>query len=240
MKRNTTSRIGLMGLCAMIATLGLTSVLAQPYGQDRPREGREDRMAARPLLEQWLERLSEEGPSEYERLMELKDQQPAAFREELRNHLHDARSMRRLRNAYPDLHQHLEQMPREERVRFRALLGEDPEARPGRHRRLSQEYLTEHEATREFVKEWRAAEDTDGRETARTALRNHLEELFDQRMEAQEEEIRRAEERVERLRSLLDERRDDRETWVDRILQRLLQEEDRRTREQHRMRRREP
>lgn len=227
---------------ALFMAMGLSSALAQPRPEEMEhrehmRERLRDPEAVRPHVERWLETVKESDPDEYQRLTELRDENPAAFRVETRQRLHDARLMRRMREDHPDLHERLTAMPREERDRMRQALRSaymDDPMRSARHRRTMHLDMRRNETVRALIERWRIAETPEEQEEVRSELRAHLGDVFDQHTEEQEEDIRRAEEQLERLRQIHAERQGKRDDWIDRVMEHVLRRQDERYRDRER------
>jgi len=219
----------------LIGMLGLSEVMAQPHSDDPPyrdrvREGRADHESERPHMDRWLAQLRDADPEEYERVIALRESDPEAFRMEMRERVQAARRLHRLRASHPDLHERLADLPPEERERIgEALRGplRDGPSPVSRHRRWSPPGMEPDGASRSLLDAWHRADGAEEKAAARAALIAHLEEVFDQRTEEQKERIQRAEEQIEELRRILDARRDNREVWIDRLIERLLSEHDR-------------
>lgn len=247
MKSPQHRRYEMAALTALITCIGLTPALAQPRmdergPRERPREGHAPPEAGRPHIERWLEQLEARDPEEYQRIMELRERHPAAFRAELRNRVHDARMMERLREPFPELHERISRLPRDERVRIgRMIRGEGDEGpmEPFRHRHGPPPDEAAN-AMHDLLVQWRTAEDDAAREEARMAIREHVAKVFDQRTATQEADIQRAEEQVSNLRSMLESRLKKREEWIDRIMERVLQAPNARRAERGRMRQNQP
>ena len=231
-----------IALTALVAAIGLSEAQAQPRMEDagrreRAREGRGEHESDRPyMVERWLDKVAEIDPEEYERMLELKERNPAAFRVQLRRRVHDARVLDLLQEEYPQLHEYLAGMEREDRERIGHVLrggggGESEPMGPARHRRLLLPGIEHDETMRALLAKWHAAESEEEKDAARTALRAHMETVFDQRSVEQEDQIQRAEEQVERLRRLLEARRQNRELWIDRQIDHLLRAQETRGRE---------
>ncbi|MCC5846929.1 MAG: hypothetical protein JJU29_02465 [Verrucomicrobia bacterium] len=95
------TRTTIMTICLM--TLGL-HLSAQERPADRPQRGRgpersEEARGGRdrshPVLERWMNHLSENDPDEHARLMELREEDPRAFREAVREGLNEVRRQHR-------------------------------------------------------------------------------------------------------------------------------------------------
>jgi len=86
-------------LLLIILPVILTAATAQPPregGAPRERPGRQeqsrpDRERHHSVIERWLNHLEKQEPEEHRRLTEMREEDPAAFREELRRHFSEAR-----------------------------------------------------------------------------------------------------------------------------------------------------
>lgn len=240
MKTKKTQRVG-NGLGLVLCTVAVvgTAAHAQPPPQkERPhRHGWEQRAEREPLREeshvkQWLETLQTEHPEEYERLMTLREAHPAFFRVELRRRVNEARALGRIRDEYPGFHEYLSGLDRDKRDElghFLRQLADDggPEGpNRSRHRRVRYPQLENSREIRSLIEQWRGAEDEAERSALEAAIREQLASIFDQRTRVQEEELASLEEQIERLRSLLESRRLQRDEWIERLLTRLLSREE--------------
>lgn len=194
-----------------------------------PRERVGNQRGRAPHMERWMERLRENDPETYQRMADLREEQPVAFRMELRRRVHEARWMHRVREEQPGFYDYLQGLPAGERAELCRFLeqtaGEVDEGRRS-PRRLLQPRLEGDGELREQVEDWKAAETPEEREAIAAKFRAHLRELFDERTAEQKEEIERAEKQVERLRHLLQQREENRDQWIERLISRLLRNAD--------------
>lgn len=237
MKKRTYTYERFCILIALIACLGLTETMAQPPGNPERRGGPD--MDHRPHLERWLDRLSEEDPDEYQRLIALRENDPATFRMEMRSRVQEARRIQQPRGPHPDPQAPFARPPREERPpRGEGFRADDADDRmgPSRHRRILDPRMEHDARLRGLVEQWKRAGSPEEKEAARAAVQSQLETTFDQGMEEQEKEIRHAEERLATLRNIHQSRRDDRDVWISRTMEILLREQGARGRDQDRAR----
>ncbi len=196
-------------------------------GEDRPRRGQAPEQRIDPsYVEQWLDRLRTEDPEEYERLSELRETSPLAFRIELRRRVSEARTLRIIREEHPSFYAYLSELDREERDRLGHLLlqvAETSPMRPHRHRRLRMPQIEANEEVHRLFSRWEEAETEAEQDEALDRMRATIGMVFDRRTAQQEAEIERLEEQLARLRDLVDSRNAQRDEWIERTLQGLLE-----------------
>lgn len=148
----------------------------------------------------WLEGFAQENPDEYERLKTLRQENPEAFREELRS---------RVRAARQDW----------SRRRFPPPPPRPPRLPHGRAEALALPELAP------LVQDYRNAASDDQREQAKNAMTSKLNELFDEHSTAQRQHLAELEAHLAHLRELLDYRESKREHIVARWFEALLRPE---------------
>jgi hypothetical protein len=215
--------------CALLAP----DTLAQRGRPDGPAnrekrgpQGRPEAAAGREAVDAWLESVQQNDPEEYQRLMELRETHPDAFRLELRSRVQEARSLRRIRESHPGFYDYLSGLEQEERDQLGQLLHQMATGAPPmhqRHRRLRFPDVDTSENVREQVAAWKETEDEAEKDRIALELRETLIDLFNQRTHVQAEEIERVEAQLEQLRDLLAAREASRDEWVDRLMDRFLQ-----------------
>ncbi len=220
-------------LIAGLGLIGLTA-LAQPPREGAPRERQRARHMERPTqqemsphVREWMASLREVDPEEYERLREMRENAPVAFRVELRRRITEARTMDHIRAEHPGFYEYLSGLDREERDRLGQLLHhvahQDGPPR-AMQRRMA---LTEWEnniQVRAALADWQAAETEEEAEERVAALREAIAGVFDERTEQQRAQIAELEQQVGRLQELVSAREERREHWIDRIMQQLTSE----------------
>ncbi|GEM_PF-2312955 len=185
---------------------------------------------AREPVEEWMQRLREDDPEEYERMEELRQSDPAAFRDALRERVRRRRMLHELRRQHPQLHEFMIRQPRHEREgMMRTLMRHStretrPDWMPARHPGFpscpeTQDIVKE---MRSLLDAYRTEPDPEKREALAEALRTHVEELYDIREQQQLERIRWMEERLHRLKKEWETQREQRDQLVEEYLEQLL------------------
>ena len=218
-----------MGVCLVCAGLFVIGVNAQPPGGGRgPREGRGgDRRAAevsenRAYVERWLASIQERDPAEHARLLTLREEHPVAFRMEMRRRVQEGRMLQVIREEFPGFYEYLQGLDQEERDRLGNFLQRMATDRPDPERRPRSRFadFADDAELRRMARNWREA-DEEERARLRQRLRQHVEQLFDERTAAQQGEVEQLEEQLRRLRTLLETRQARRAQWIDQVLERL-------------------
>lgn len=223
-------------LLLLIAGIGLISLtaLAQSPREGEQRERQRMRQMDRPTqqemaphVREWMSSLREVDPEEYERLREMRENAPVAFRVELRRRIAEARTMDHIRAAHPGFYEYLSGLDREERDRLGQLLHhvahEDGPPR-AMQRRMALTEWENNEQVRAARNDWQAAETEEEAEERAATLRQSIARVFDERTEQQRAQIAELEQQVRRLHELVSAREEQREHWIDRIMQRLTAE----------------
>ncbi|HMP73709.1 MAG TPA: hypothetical protein PKE55_10645 [Kiritimatiellia bacterium] len=161
---------------------------------------------ARPGLEQWLERLRERDPQEHQRLLELQQSDPSAFREEIaervRGHRHRVLESRPVRkhlhqryglDALIELQHALEQMRREQRETVQPLL-----------------------------RAYRAADNPAEQTEIRAKLREELRLGSTTRLNLEQEALLNLRSFLDEMDNDLHRRKNNQEIWVEKRLEELL------------------
>jgi hypothetical protein len=174
--------IGLITLC----TAG--SVFADTPAQERTQR--------QTYVDLWLEGLAEREPAEHDRLMQLRRDDPPAFRLEMQQHVRRARldAERGPATARGPAAQ------RERRGPLSEAPAHDPELRG-------------------LIRQYRTTTDESEREDLKERLEQRLNQQFDIMIRDQEAELVEAEQHLTRLRTLLEQQKNNREQWVGRRLQ---------------------
>ncbi len=217
------------GLAIMIGTICAT---AQPPDEAMPGRGRQgarrtaDGEQATEFIERWLERLRERDPEQYERLIELRETEPWAFRLALRRRWQETRIDQQLQAEHPDFYQYWQQLDPAEQQSIRELLARpvhsEREPRPARRGPLGRQ-LGQHAEARQLVAAWRATDDEAERAEVEARLRAWLNAQLETQIAEQEAEIAETEAALNRLRETLERRRAQQEVWINRLVDGLLQ-----------------
>jgi hypothetical protein len=143
-----------------------------------------------------LEEIKKENPDEVEELMLLKKERPTEFRKILFQRQHELERLEELK-----------------------------ERDPGRYEQRKKEHSMERQS-RQLVEKFRASKNEKEKAKIKNDLSVVLNELFDLREKDREEEIKHLNEKLEHLKSVLDERKKRKKEIVDRRLQELIGERD--------------
>ncbi|MDZ4199151.1 MAG: hypothetical protein U1E27_07695 [Kiritimatiellia bacterium] len=165
-------------------------------GTDTPEEGS--------IVERWLHALRERNPEEFERMQRLRDEDPEAFRDAMRERI------RKLRNR-----------PR----------GESEDADPSGHTRRTPGIDREPDAfginRAELKKVWDNAKTDDDRERIRNRVREQVAKSLIARMEQHERRLAEMERDLHRMRESLARQRAGAEKWIQQRTDQVFQHMDR-------------
>lgn len=226
-------QIGIFVVCSMILAV---NAHAQRVGEgdagrrrERAGEGRAGAPAERrAYVDEWLARIQDRDPDEYERLIALREEHPVAFRMEMRRRVHEGRMLRVIREEFPGFYEYLQSLDQDERDRLGNFLQRLADDRPEVGRRPPRSRFADFEddlELRRLRRAWREA-DEEERAQLRRRIRNHVEQLFDERTQAQQGEVDQLEDQLRRLQTLLETRQSRRSDWIDQVLERLTALED--------------
>jgi hypothetical protein len=181
----------------------------------------------------WMENLRRENPAEFERLQQLRHEDPRAFRQQLHQALKYERGMIRLRR-FPRIMQAVNEMPEEQRREFIEGFSFPPEPdskqdRPQQQRRRfghpfppgpegeppNPEYNRLQGELNELVLAYRAANDPAEQQKLAGPIREILTQLFDLRGQTRLKHIERMEKDLERLRKNLSDRQAMRDSIIE-------------------------
>lgn len=225
-----------------LGTLGLCLLLTIPLfaaGQEPPEEmpgpppedaefmpppggpppGEEGLAPPGPPVDQWMEHLRKERPEDFERLKQLRQDDPQAFRGALHQRLRQERIMRNLKD-HPRVMEFLLGLPEQERDQVLRKLAPGG---PGRGFRGPPEVTNpevmklEAEAQR-LAKSYRKAAGDDERAKIRGELQGKLETLFDLREQERARQIERIETDLGKLKKALEDRQAHRADIISRRL----------------------
>ncbi len=205
--------VPLTAICLALSTFAAKGDPAMATPDGVPPRGPGQRRPA----ERWLDTLRQQDPAEYQRLKELRHNNPDEFAAELRARL-QARTIERTLDQAPRLREILEKLPPEERKTlmdtFRRLAAEEREPPSGRDSRgnpSSRRFGERRESTREHHAE-------SPREPPQN--RADIQAAYDHRTQMIEREIDRISRQLENLRQLLDERKTRRDQIIEQHLAR--------------------
>lgn len=213
-------------LAALLMTVA--SVTAQPPPDAPPPPPRGEaldpgggRDARRPL-DRWMVRMRDQHPAEYERLMHLQEQDPEAFRAELRVRRDQLRN-RNLEEGMeemPRIREVMEGMPPEERDRMAERFSRMVRSQSQRPTPATRQINAGERKSQDLARAYREAPEGE-REAILAQLRAQVEEVFVLREEHHQRQIEEAEKNLTRLKNALDSRREHRGQIVERRLQEL-------------------
>jgi len=206
-------------------------------------------------LDHWMRRLQTRDPEEFERLRTLHEENPEAFMRELRERIERLQQKHILSElkAYPELYNAITNMPEDERREVLQKIthhpGQGPRgpedmnnrgqpmghssrgdknqygamSRKGKNsnpeiRALSRE-------TREMANAYQQAETQEEKEAIHDDLRAKLDDLFELREAERKTQIQRVQKEVEKLQKILDRRRKNKESIIEKRLQELTADE---------------
>jgi hypothetical protein len=232
----------------VISSLFCTVSLLAQRPEGPPNDGNQERHGGGPgagMADRVLERLAQADPETATRLRELREQEPAAFRRELRSAMmkHGPELFRgdreggkggarggrgdafagrgvldRLRREAPTQFEELVQLRQEDPEAFQQRLGEIAHEYGERHKRGRDEVRQ----IMEVAKRYQASED----DAEKTELRSKLEGLvaksFDNQLEEKEAWIKKLEADLEKQRERLVARRADRDALIQERLETIL------------------
>ncbi len=166
-----------------------------------------------------LDHIEQQDPEQARVLREMRENDPAAFRQALHERLNRVRE--RIQAAKPDRF-----------TRDRQHTPEESEREGPRARRPHQEGAVEMRrldmAIHNLVQQYRKATTDEQREEFRKALKAEVAARFDQREDARRIQLEQLKQSVERLRALLEERAEQREELIDQRVESMLQRIDQR------------
>lgn len=167
--------------------------------------------------ERWLQMLEEFNPDEYQRMIALQDQDPEAFRAEMRERLqkHRKQFIRRMHGNRP---------PPSTTVGGGAP-GEDPEDHAVEVRTLLETIRPEVER---LVEDFRKTENKDEQAAIRQALRGLIAQVHEARIASHQRRIEQARAMLEVLESKMAARLEKQEQQLDRAVDRILSGKNRR------------
>lgn len=188
------------------------------------------------LVEKWLDHVQETDPTEYDRLMQLRRDDPEAFRDEVRMRLKEHMKKRfgeRGRDGFgpPDAPDRPSGEPGARAPRGGRQPGGnfDREGMPGRGRgRFQREQNPEiaalEQKVQELTREYHKAE-KNGKDAARAELKNTLTRLFDLREQERIDQLEHMREELKRFQDILDKRQSMRDDIIGRRLEQITNPE---------------
>jgi hypothetical protein len=237
-----TTLLRLLVACSFLA-LNVASRAQEPedLAPPPPGPGMRGHKPLKEMVEQWLEQLRKRDPAEYERLTQLRQDDPEAFREELEQRLQRERA-RKFLERYPALKDAIDSMPEKDQQAVLRRLGAMPPGpggpgtdgrRPGPGRgpgpgdgppRPEIEKLQQEVGA--LARAYREASSEDARQGVRGELKTKLSALFDLREAQRREELARFESHAADVKKKLEKRAANKETIIEKRLQELTGAED--------------
>lgn len=184
---------------------------AAPTGHPTPR-----RPEGGPPIQQFLDMLKQRNPAEFERMRALREENPEAFREELRNRIRDERERRGGPAAMPAW----KRGP--EHAGHAIAEGGVRQAMAGETLRSPELDRLERNAA-ELARALREAKTDEEKSRARADLRAALANVFDAREAMRRERFQRMEAQLGKVREMLDKRQAHRDEIIDKRLQSMTE-----------------
>jgi hypothetical protein len=177
-------------------------------------------------VDQWMERMKDRHPEDFEHLREMREKDPMAFRGVLRQRLTDERVLAKLKE-HQEVYEALMRLPEQERKEvLRSLSPSAPFGGPGGGPGKRDPKIREMEReTLEMSRAFRAAKDETEKTRIRGDLRAKLEELFDLRERERKSHIDRIEKDLAELQKTLADRQAHRDEIITRRLEQLTEGE---------------
>lgn len=173
-------------------------------------------------VDDWLRHVAEQDPAEFDRLQQLRKEDPHRFRKELRGRLVREQVRKKLMSD-PDMKAFLESLPDEKRnalINRLAEPGSGPMRRHGGPPNQNKEAQELDRTVKQLVKTYRNAADAD-QDGLRDELRTALARQFDLRETERQKYLARLDEKLRKLKVSVDRRQANRDQIIDRRLQEL-------------------
>ncbi len=186
------------------------------------------------IVDRYLGRLRERNPEEFDRLMELRKQDPIAFRGELQKKLLQER-MRKIGEERPAIVEAIKSLPQADRdwLMGRLMMPQGPgEGRmmppregggPGGREPDRKAMMESENKLREKAQAFRNAATDEERNTLKEDLRKELAAVFDLKAGARKEELARLEAQVSKFKETLEKRNQNRDAIIDKRLKELTE-----------------
>ena len=174
-----------------------------------------------------MQRIKEHDPDEYDRLEQLREDNPDAFHQALREKLQKHRKFRRQIKDYPEMQEAFRDMPSPRQELFMDALGDGHQKR-GNGRGIDKNKLELHKMEREaqeLARAYRHAVDDDAREEILGSLREHLSRSFDMREARRKQAIAHMESKLHSLKESLDDREASRNKIIENRINQLTGED---------------
>ena len=195
----------LLALCAPSWAQG-------PQGQRIKKDGPRSEKMRGPggpgaMVHRWMEKLKTEDPEEFERLTQLREEDPMAFRQAMMQKLQKERG------------KHMPKMDRQDKRGFKGDKAQRKGDKHPRHHGPSQEILDQ-------VQKVKAAQNEGEQQEAIGELKNMIRENMAQRREDQLNKIKQIEKALEHLKAELERNDNKQDKRVDEWVERLLNHSD--------------
>jgi len=173
-------------------------------------------------LDQWMDRMKQDHPADFERLHKMREENPEGFRWALHQRLRRERVLQSLRD-HPKVFEFLMSLPEQERnqVLLKLAQAQGPRGPHGPPDIMNPDILRLETEARQLSRSYHESADETARQKMREDLRQRLEALFDLRETERAAQIQRIETDVAKLRKTLEDRKAHREEIIDRRLQEL-------------------
>jgi hypothetical protein len=221
----------MLTLAFLALGLGLNAAAQPPPGREHGE--RPDRPDRPPPVERWMDHLRERNPEEHERMDRMRREDPEAFAAHLRGRVYNARMAERVRERFPELGEVMARMSPEELEELGQLLRPPQQRGPHSSRRGDDSVRSgpgpgpgqpKHgfQRLRERVRDWKAAPTAESKERIRNEIRAEAERMFDERSEMHLDEVRRIEDQLEKLRTMIKDRDARRTEWIEQFINNAL------------------
>ena len=174
-------------------------------------------------VDEWLARIEQSNPAEYEKLMTLRKENPEAFRAELRDRLHHRQQMAHIKD-WPKLQAFLTTLSPEERNNILDLISPPGEGRGFQKKPCGSDpaILSLEEEINRLAKSFHASADPAEKAQIQTDVRARLEKIFALKEQGRREMIKKAEDDLIKLREQLEKRTANRDMIIERRMGEIL------------------
>lgn len=195
---------------------------APPFKRGRDHDRKRDRRG--PPVEQWLNNLRKSNPEDFERLRQLRRDDPHAFMQEIQGRIGRER-IRLFLEQHPEVRSIVEKLPESERNQlFSALMENAPKHRQrhGDAPKEEREIRALEEATHHLATKYRKAPEEE-KAALREELRTKLAESFDRKEALQRSHVEKTEAKITNLKAGLEKRQANRDAIIDKRLVELTE-----------------
>lgn len=203
----------------MFVSLTVTTAVAQPPPHARgPSTLFRDKPEPSSPVRQWMTALSENNPAEYERLQQLRRENPRVFREVIRERMEE-QTLERLKANRPTVHDALMQLAPEDRAWVLERMAGPGMQRPDKGK--DRDRLEP--GSRKLVRDYRETENKPEREAIRKQLHDALGQLYDRRLQERREQLEDLRKRLRKMEAAIEEGEQTREAFIEERLSIWLQ-----------------